>query len=353
MAQWKMEEFFSRADYPCYLLDEQLQLQLYNEAAEQPGFEMLLRRGFFEACLNAEARSLLQQGKSAVQPVYLLEYGTSFLTLLPQKQGCIAMLGGNAERQGAPWFAAEMREALDDIFVRLPAVTRALSQEENGIEAARSIQKSCYRMLRTNTNIAAATALAAGRPFRQQQIELSGFLKDLGESVAYISRPLGVPLQLDCKERCVVEGSRELLELVLTNLLLNSFLYTREQNCIELTLRCLPQNAVISVRDYGLGIKPEVLPHLFEPYYSKDPYCDTEMRPGLGLGLALADAAVHRMHGHIQVESTFGEGSCFTVSLPLSQKEDETLSSEAADYLTDRYSPVYVQLSPVGILPRN
>lgn len=70
------------------------------------------------------------------------------------------------------------------------------------------------------------------------------------------------------------------------------------------------QYVVISVRDTGVGISPEHMPHLFEPFYTTKPQ-------GTGLGLAISAHIVTQHGGHIQVESTPGVGSTFTVLLPV------------------------------------
>ena len=69
--------------------------------------------------------------------------------------------------------------------------------------------------------------------------------------------------------------------------------------------------ARLTVADNGVGIAPEALPHLFEPYYTTK-----EMGKGTGLGLASVHGIVHQSHGFITVESAPGAGSVFTITLP-------------------------------------
>ena len=73
---------------------------------------------------------------------------------------------------------------------------------------------------------------------------------------------------------------------------------------------------VIAVRDTGVGINPEHMPHLFEPFYTTKPQ-------GTGLGLAISAHIVTQHGGHIQVESTPGVGSTFTVLLPVDRGVEE------------------------------
>lgn len=76
------------------------------------------------------------------------------------------------------------------------------------------------------------------------------------------------------------------------------------------------QYVVVVVRDTGVGISPEHMPHLFEPFYTTKPQ-------GTGLGLAISAHIVTQHGGHIQVESTPGAGSTFTVLLPVDRAGEE------------------------------
>jgi signal transduction histidine kinase len=71
--------------------------------------------------------------------------------------------------------------------------------------------------------------------------------------------------------------------------------------------------AVFEVRDSGIGIPPDALPHIFERFYRADE-ARTRRSEGVGLGLAIAKAIANAHHGEIQAESTDGNGSIFTIS---------------------------------------
>lgn len=81
------------------------------------------------------------------------------------------------------------------------------------------------------------------------------------------------------------------------------------------------RHAYISVSDTGVGIAPEHLPHIFEPFYrvvsAARPLHENGTQHGTGLGLALAQWIVHAHGGAISVESTPGAGTTFNVALPL------------------------------------
>ena len=74
------------------------------------------------------------------------------------------------------------------------------------------------------------------------------------------------------------------------------------------------EQAVLSVTDEGMGIPPEELPRLFEPFHRSKAVKD--VIPGVGLGLSVVKAFVEMHGGHIEVESEPGKGATFTITLP-------------------------------------
>ena len=105
---------------------------------------------------------------------------------------------------------------------------------------------------------------------------------------------------------------------VILNLLTNAHKHSPKGYPITITLQQVGFEAIISVRDMGDGIPADALPHIFEQYYRAP---DAEESIGslnsLGLGLYISWKLVERHAGHIDVESVPGEGSVFSVVLPL------------------------------------
>jgi signal transduction histidine kinase len=104
----------------------------------------------------------------------------------------------------------------------------------------------------------------------------------------------------------------------LLNLLSNARKYSPKGYPITVTLQQAGFEAIISVRDMGVGIPAEMLPHIFEQYY-RAPGVGAQTGPqtGLGLGLYISWKLVERHAGHIDVQSVPGEGSVFSIVLPL------------------------------------
>ncbi|WAL60726.1 ATP-binding protein [Thermocoleostomius sinensis A174] len=105
------------------------------------------------------------------------------------------------------------------------------------------------------------------------------------------------------------------LRQVLVNLLSNAIKFTdRGEITIDVRTKA-PGWVVITVRDTGIGIAPEKVRQIFEPFRQLD-QTTTRRYAGTGLGLAITDSLVRMMHGNITVESKLGEGSVFRVELP-------------------------------------
>lgn len=105
----------------------------------------------------------------------------------------------------------------------------------------------------------------------------------------------------------------QMIEQVLTNLILNAVQATDEGGSIILQTRTAHERCEIDVGDTGPGIDPEVRPHIFDPFFTTKGTGE-----GTGLGLSVSLGIVERHGGQLTVESEVGKGTVFTVSLPLS-----------------------------------
>ena len=107
---------------------------------------------------------------------------------------------------------------------------------------------------------------------------------------------------------------------IVSNLLSNAIKYTKE-GTVRVDIKGDDEHVYISVKDSGLGIPAEDLPHLFQKFYRVD-NTDTREIGGTGLGLYLSRRLAEAMDGHLTVDSTYGEGSTFTLEVPRVKKED-------------------------------
>jgi heavy metal sensor kinase len=122
-----------------------------------------------------------------------------------------------------------------------------------------------------------------------------------------------------------IHGDQLQLYRVMMNILTNATNYTPPDGRIDIRLHVEEEQALIEIADTGLGISPEDLPHIFERFYRIDSARNRD-QGGTGLGLAIVKAIVTAHGGTISVDSTVGEGTTFSVSLPLNGPADKIVS---------------------------
>ncbi|HZS76463.1 MAG TPA: ATP-binding protein [Ktedonobacteraceae bacterium] len=108
--------------------------------------------------------------------------------------------------------------------------------------------------------------------------------------------------------------------------LTNAVKYSPDATTVIVTISCTRQEVTLCVRDFGIGIAKERLPHVFERFF-RETGTHEETFPGLGLGLYVSAEIIRRQGGNIWAESEKGSGSTFCFSLPL-QRASATRSGE-------------------------
>jgi heavy metal sensor kinase len=143
-----------------------------------------------------------------------------------------------------------------------------------------------------------------------QDLYLQG--KTLGEQKA-----IDISLSLQVIEDIRLKGDQFHLHRLMLNLVNNAIKYTPENGRVEIRLAVEGNEAVLAVADSGIGIAAEHLPHLFERFYRVDE-ARNRSAGGTGLGLAIVKSIAEAHEGRVEIESTPGTGSVFTIRLPLS-----------------------------------
>ena len=127
---------------------------------------------------------------------------------------------------------------------------------------------------------------------------------DIKHQLLYHVAPGDYTIQLDPK----------LMRLIISNLLSNAIKYSSVQTPVQITLAHGENHCILQVRDEGIGIPPADLQHLFQPFHRAG---NVGTIAGTGLGLVITKEAVELHNGLITVESQVGQGTTFTVYLPL------------------------------------
>lgn len=158
----------------------------------------------------------------------------------------------------------------------------------------------------------------------KEQLDLTAHLASTLKTMQPLAETGGVALHFNApQEPVMVTGDPDQLLQVFMNLVENAIKYGGDRVDLNLellardpSLRC--EAARVQVIDNGPGIDPIHLPRLTERFYRADSHRSRELG-GTGLGLAIVKHIVNRHRGRMRVESELGQGSCFSVTLPLSQ----------------------------------
>lgn len=145
-------------------------------------------------------------------------------------------------------------------------------------------------------------------------IPLNECLRKARLTVEPLARERGVVLSEQVAPGLHVFGHEERLIEAFSNLLENAIKYNREQGTVNIAARREDGRAQVRIEDTGRGIEPEETARIFERFYRGAGAGGLE---GTGLGLGIVKAIIKAHAGGIEVDSRPGEGSCFTITLPL------------------------------------
>jgi heavy metal sensor kinase len=209
----------------------------------------------------------------------------------------------------------ELRTPLTVVQCELEAVSELTAGHAQAREIVANTLEEVQRLTRIVEELFALCRLDAG----EAQRESVHF--DLGSLVASTTDQMAV-LADDKKIRIVrdvgkvgVHGDRARLKQVAVNLINNAINYTPAGGQVSVSVYAEQKEAVLEVADTGIGIPPEALPHVFERFFRVDKARSRE-DGGAGLGLSIVKSICLAHGGMVDVESTEGQGSRFTVRLP-------------------------------------
>jgi signal transduction histidine kinase len=150
----------------------------------------------------------------------------------------------------------------------------------------------------------------------RQEVDLEQVLEEVYLRFKPLADSHGIELRLGAMEPLHIQGDRERLERMTSNLVDNAIKYTGAEGRVTLGLQHDSRWATILVSDTGSGIPVEEQKHIFQAFYRTAQTRSLAER-GTGLGLSIAQSIAVAHGGTIQVESALGRGSSFRVSIPI------------------------------------
>ncbi len=182
------------------------------------------------------------------------------------------------------------------------------------------VHRNGLRLLKLVNTLLDFSRIEAGRiQAVYEPTDLAGFTAELAGVFRSAIERAGLRLAVDCPPLALSDAvyvDRDLWEKIVLNLLSNAFKFTFDGEIVVSLRPAVDGTAVeLVVRDTGIGIPPEELPHLFERLY-RIPDTRSRSHEGTGIGLALVQELVKLHGGAIRVESAVGQGTTFAVSIP-------------------------------------
>ncbi|MEG3849294.1 PAS domain-containing protein [Microcoleus sp. herbarium19] len=183
-------------------------------------------------------------------------------------------------------------------------------------EQLQLVQRNGMRLLKLVNSLLDFSRIEADRvQAAYEPIDLATYTAELASSFRSPIEQAGMSLIVDCPPLPeAIYADREMWKKIVLNLLSNAFKFTLA-GTITVRLHCVKNNVKLTVSDTGVGIPSEELPHLFERFHRVENSQGRSFE-GSGIGLSLVQELVKLQGGSIGVSSTFGLGSCFTVTIP-------------------------------------
>ncbi|UCC54375.1 MAG: HAMP domain-containing protein [Anaerolineaceae bacterium] len=220
----------------------------------------------------------------------------------------------------------ELRTPLTTIRGNLDLMRRMGETDPQSLAA---VQVEIERMTRlVGDLLLLARADSGGLPLERKPVELDYILFDVYRQVRILEPP--VQIELTAVDQATVLGDADRLKQLLLNLVENAVKYTPPGGEVTLSLSKKEGWVYFEVSDTGIGIPPENLPHVFDRFYRVDK-ARTRAQGGSGLGLSIAKWVAQAHGGAIRVSSQVGEGTTFSVTLPLYSQQTDSTNDEDLD----------------------
>lgn len=217
------------------------------------------------------------------------------------------------------------------------------SRDSQSAQMLKVIQQNARRLLGLINEIMDLSKLDSGKmPLNVEKEDFVAFARKLMEQFQSYAESKAQQLQFESTHEQLIMGfDKDKMEKVLINLLSNACKFTPEGGIVTVKITTEKRDgrlmASVLIRDTGIGIKQDHLPHLFDRFYQANQKDYTTDQPSTGIGLALSRELVELHNGKIEVSSQIKKGTDFVFWLPLDLEVNT--QSEVEEEVADRMEP--------------
>lgn len=221
-----------------------------------------------------------------------------------------------AQSKYLSFLSHDLRGGLNGVFLMIEMLKRELKDQPQLSETVNdldSMRRTLLETVGTMDRFLHAERFRKGKvQLKPGRIHLKQLLNEIVSQFSYQARDKGLELRIDAPADCAITSDRELLALILQNLISNAVKYSPKGKVVVTANPTEEGGCILTVQDQGPGIAPGQLSDLFSAFTRGE----THGQPGVGLGLSIAWQAAGYLGAKLWAESTPGHGSTFYVQIP-------------------------------------
>jgi len=200
-----------------------------------------------------------------------------------------------------------MEVALRDKKLSVKEAKKVIKSNLEDIDGLHSLSSNLLNLANLQGN---------GKSLVFESIDLSELIKNSVRKISPLARQKNIKIKTKLKKQKVM-GNKESLEGMILIFLDNAVKYAPKEGQVAVTTKQDKKNILIKIKDTGIGIPAQDIPHIFDRFYRVDQSRSKNEVPGFGLGLSLAKKIIELHKGSVQVESILNKGTTFTIKLLL------------------------------------
>jgi len=225
-------------------------------------------------------------------------------------------------------------------------VILGMTEQSNHPQAMALIRRNGKKLLQLINQLLDLSKLDSGvLKANYQQIEIVSFTQYIGESFQSLAEQKYIRLTIYSEiEHLWMDMDEERYRQIISNLLSNAIKFTPESGKIILHLSEKNEQLILKIKDNGIGISQDALPHIFDRFYQVD-NSQSQQGEGTGIGLSLVKELVNLLEGDINVESQLNTGTTFEIRFPIRHEATQKLEHFDAPAPTDANSTASIAFS--------